>query len=152
MNNDSENRKLEIILPRETAEKLYQVLMDLVTVLKTSDFDSEKTLFEEFVEQRIEARRKVKKIELSTLVNEVKILVLTDIEAALKKLQSSLPFRSEINNDVIGLLSRHNRVNKALNKGIIQFQVADNEYNKIAASLLYLVDNLDEDSLKNDVS
>jgi len=152
LNNDSENRKLEIILPRETAEKLYQVLMDLVTVLKTSDFDSEKTLFEEFVEQRIEARRKVKKIELSTLVNEVKILVLTDIEAALKKLQSSLPFRSEINNDVIGLLSRHNRVNKALNKGIIQFQVADNEYNKIAASLLYLVDNLDEDSLKNDVS
>lgn len=152
MNKDNENSKLEIILPRETAEKLYQVLTDLVTVLKTSDFDSEKTIFEEFVEQRIEARRKVKKIELSTLVNEVKILVLTDIEAALEKLQSSLPFRSQIKNDVIALLSRHNRVNKALNKGIIQFQVADNEYNKIAASLLYLVDNLDEESLKNDVS
>jgi len=152
LNKDNENSKLEIILPRETAEKLYQVLTDLVTVLKTSDFDSEKTIFEEFVEQRIEARRKVKKIELSTLVNEVKILVLTDIEAALEKLQSSLPFRSQIKNDVIALLSRHNRVNKALNKGIIQFQVADNEYNKIAASLLYLVDNLDEESLKNDVS
>lgn len=152
MNKDNENRKLEIILPRETAEKLYQVLMDLVMVLKTSDFDSEKTIFEEFVEQRIEARRKVKKIELSTLINEVKILVITDIEAALKKLQAYLPIGSEINNDVIGLLSRHNRVKKALNNGTIHFQIADNEYNKIITSLLFIIDNLDEESLKNDVS
>jgi len=159
LNNDNENRKLEIIVPLEVAEKLYQVLTDLVVVLSQEDVNSvttqklEKRLFTSFLEQKIKAEEAdvEEMVRVLKLTEELRKLVVEDIEAALKKLQSSLSATSKINSQIVNLRSQHNRVTKALNNGIIQFQVANHEYNRIVNALFLIVDNLDEDSLKNDV-
>ena len=159
MNKDNENRKLEIIVPLEAAERLYQVLTDLVVVLSQEDVDAvttqniEKRLFASFLKKKIKAEQvdAEEMIRVLKLTKEVRKLVVEDIEAALRKLESSLSVTSKINNEVVNLLSQHNRITKALNNGIIQFQIANHEYNRIVNALFLIVDNLDEDSLKDDV-
>lgn len=158
MSKDNENRKLEIILPLEVAERLYQVLTDLVAILSQEYTDSgrikrlEKGSFSSFVQQKKEAEEADVEeiIRVLKLAEDVKKIVIEDIEAALKRLQSSLSTTSKTNSEVVNLLSRHNRVTKALNNGTIQFSIADNEYNKIVNALLIIIDNLDEESLEND--
>lgn len=161
MDKNKENKKLEINVPFDIAERLYQAILSLINVLNYSSpqTDSgkeiiEESLLEKFLEKKIKEQNmklgplsKGRAIELS---KEIKELITKDIESALIKLKVSVKHDTKTIDDVINLLNRYNRINKGLINGVIDFQFADNEINKIVNAVLFLANNLNEETLKKD--
>lgn len=158
MEDNTKSRKLEIHVPTEVAEKLYDAIIELIEVTKqhASATNSETglvgtSLLEKYLDQTTKehyvAIERVISKKVTKLSEEIKDLITKDIESTLKKLNASLKSEAKIKDNVIILLSRYSRINEGHHNDTIEFQIANKEINKIVRAILFIVNNLDEESL-----
>jgi Effector-associated domain 11 len=87
-------------------------------------------------------------IDLLTIKNEFKELIIEDIGQALKVGKEKLILHTSSYDTLVILYARYNRVNRSLQQNIIDFQTADLEMSKLENAFIYLVNNLLADDLK----
>lgn len=84
---------------------------------------------------------------LTELKIQVKDILVADIEKALLTLKQHLRPDVEAYDEIIIALERTNRINRALQKGLIQFQEADMLLNQIVNAVVFTINNLSENDL-----
>lgn len=77
----------------------------------------------------------------------IKDILIVDLEKALVALKLCLRPDCEAYDEIVISLERCNRINKALQKGIIPFQEADLLFNQIVNSCIFTINNLKETDL-----
>ncbi len=84
---------------------------------------------------------------LLSVVTQVKELLPESLSKALRFLKQKLRHDSEAFDELIALFARHNRISAALQKGLIDFQLAEQEFVKIDAAIIFLLNGLRRDHL-----
>lgn len=166
MNKESGNTNFTINISNEIAEKYFHLIVSLLERLNRTESDNHDSKSKEFLqksdivkESLLENQLKEKieeqnlnqppslDNEIIKLSKELKEKATTDTGAALVKLKDSIRYNCSIYDEVILLLNRMNRIIKGGNGGLLDPQFAYGEENKIVHAFLYLVNNLDNDSL-----
>ena len=88
--------------------------------------------------------------KLTQLKVSIKELLLSDLEKALYSLKENLRPDCAAFDEIIISLERTNRINKALQKGLIPFHDADILLNQIVNSVVFTINNLKESDLLMD--
>ena len=84
---------------------------------------------------------------LSELKVHIKDILINDLEKALLTLKQHVRPDAEPYDEIIIALERCNRINKALQKGLIPFQEADTLLNQIVNAVVFTINNLMEGDL-----
>ncbi len=85
---------------------------------------------------------------LTELKVRIKDILINDLEKALLAMKEHLRPEAEAYDETIIALERCNRINKALQKGLIPFQEADTLLNQIVNAVVFTINNLEEADLK----
>jgi hypothetical protein len=85
---------------------------------------------------------------LTELKVRIKDILINDLEKALLTMKEHLQPDAEAYDETIIALERCNRINKALQKGLIPFQEADTLLNQIVNAVVFTINNLEEADLK----
>ena len=86
-------------------------------------------------------------LTLAELKIHIKDILINDLEKALLVLKQHLRPDVEAYDETIIALERCNRINKSLQKGLIQFQEADMLLNQIVNAVVFTINNLSEGDL-----
>lgn len=88
---------------------------------------------------------------LSQLKVQIKDILIVDLEKALLTLKQQLWPESKAYDEIIIALERCNRIEKALQKGLLPFREADLLFNQIVNSCIFTINNLKEQDLAGNV-
>lgn len=150
---ESESRNLVLHLSDETANKIHAAIISLIhqeSIFDKTDLESK--LVENIAYDLTEERNVTLKEHPALIVLQfktfIKNLLTENVEQALRACKDKLIEHSKSQDDIIELLSRYNRVSSTMQKGLVDFSIADMEINKIVNTVIYMVNNMDESELK----
>ncbi|MDO8969258.1 MAG: hypothetical protein Q7U74_01130 [Saprospiraceae bacterium] len=85
---------------------------------------------------------------LGGLKIEAKKLIAKDLGQAIEFLKNNLSVHSDEHDDLISLSSKFNRASEFLHKGLIDFQIAEQEFVRIGNALLQILKGLSSEHLR----
>ena len=124
-------------------EKYQQIINDIIESVKKGLFDPS-TLDVEVLKAKHESST------IRQLKVKIKNILEKDTVKALKEIKKNIGEETSLFDDVIGLISRYNRVDKYVMKGVIAYEDAHKEFTKIDNSVIMLINEIDEDDFFSD--
>ncbi len=130
--------KLQKSVEEDALEQLDSAL-ELATIL--NDILKEEALDVELSEDLVSEK-------LSKTQTQLKETLINDPGKALKDLQKIVRSDSPLFDDIVLQLERYNRLTKNLQKGLVDYFDSDTEFTKIANTVIFIINSLEDADLK----